>query len=173
MNAPAEVLARWIEAVEQSAQECLISMLGLDSVELSTASELPDGDQYAAFVAVITDESCVQIGLALREEDCRKMAKRIFMVQTEEDSVSDEDMADSLGELANIIAGTAKAKVSDSVGRLGLPLQLRGRLLVTNKQFLATRQALADDIKLNITLLLGDRSLNFSDDSGQQVRLDV
>jgi chemotaxis protein CheX len=65
-------------------------------------------------------------GLSLPTQTGLAMANRLLMTDMEE---VDETVSDTLGELVNIVSGSAKAKLSNLVGEtleLSLPVVLRG-----------------------------------------------
>ncbi len=122
----------WIAALVAATNELATTSLGLAEGEVvSTGSTLPE-IPYGSFVGLTGETKSVQIGLAASREDCMTLARAMFCMGPEED-LSEEDLADALGEMVNVLAGGVKVRLKDLVENfnIGLPIVVHGKIDVT------------------------------------------
>jgi len=119
--------AEFVNPFIESVYELFNTMLGAKVVR--TGIGLSDGQKAATEVmALIGFSGAVRgtVGLALPRATCAAMVSRLLGDQADN---SQETIDDTIGELVNIVAGSAKAKLSTKVGRtldLSLPVVLSG-----------------------------------------------
>jgi len=84
--------------------------------------ECGQGDQcfdYGSEIHLLTHSGRTAISLRVSEEFARMITANFLGV--EENQVNDDDMEDSLKELANMVAGGYHARVKEAGWRLGIP----------------------------------------------------
>jgi len=77
----------------------------------------------------------VQIGLASSPEGCQALAKGLMGMGAEEPALPDNEMADAVCEIINIVAGAFKARVRDRATplQMGLPVFIQGAVQPTER----------------------------------------
>ncbi|MBK7722262.1 MAG: chemotaxis protein CheX [Austwickia sp.] len=138
------------EDVAQIVTEVWTSMLGLEAERLESPGKI-EGKAIAGSVGVSGGMEA-QISLEMSEEAAMKFAGLMFGL--EPDAVSDDDVADSVGELTNMVGGNIKSLIADS-GMLSLPVVAQGRvptLRVVGGQVLLQDTYLADGNLILVTV---------------------
>lgn len=142
-------LQELVEATSDAARELAEVSLGLGvTIE---RGELPSG-LTGGYIALVGDESCVEIGIAADERNCVALAQALLQMDEE---LTESDVADALGEIANIMGGGVKKRlVRQHPGmQLGLPLVVRGRLLPGDRQQVAYVGVRLGDIPAQLVIL--------------------
>lgn len=118
---------RWIEpALEASAE--LAEAFGYDGWATSEASPRLGNDVRGGLISIVGDGVLLQIALLTDGPTARSLAAG--MLQMPECEVDDALVADSMCELANVMAGSLKSRASadGSELRLGLPVHVAGNI---------------------------------------------
>jgi CheY-specific phosphatase CheX len=99
--------ATWTPLLERSAREVFGIMLDtmLDSVE---SPAKPNDGEYTALVG-LAGSLCGVLSIRCKRQAARIMASKMLAIPLEE---VDNDSSDALGEIANMIAGNFKGKLS-------------------------------------------------------------
>jgi chemotaxis protein CheX len=124
----AKLKAEFVNPFVESIYELFGTMLSAKIVRTGLA--ITEGNQMPHEVMALIGFSGVMRGtvaLALPAETCRYMVSRLL--GNSEDS-DDETVSDTIAEMVNIIAGSAKAKLSQKVKQtleLSLPVVFRGQ----------------------------------------------
>jgi hypothetical protein len=81
-----------------------------------------------AYVPVLAASGSLQIGVVADEASCISLARSLLQMSPADDALSPADVADAIGEIANMVAGLAKAAMSSRIGlvALGLPMVING-----------------------------------------------
>lgn len=113
-----------------------------------------------AYVALLSVDVQMQIGIAAARRDCRRLAGALLMMETDDPELTDAVMADALGEIVNILAGALKQMMD---GRyqgltLGLPTTIHGHIAPTERQELTVVGVQLGDIQSNLVLLMNKKS---------------
>lgn len=119
----------WVEALVQAADELATSALSFDGIErLGETPGLPDPLE-GAFIALVGEDTNVQFGLVGDETTCASLARSLLFMEPE-DELCDEDVADAVNEVANILGGGVKRRMMhrDSTLKLGLPVFIKGTI---------------------------------------------
>lgn len=107
--------------VAQIVQEVWSSMLGLEVEPLEV--EIPsDGPSVAGSVGVSGASDCL-ISMELSETTAKSVAASMFGLAADE--VGDEDIADAVGELTNMVGGNIKSLLPEP-STLSLPVVAHG-----------------------------------------------
>ena len=109
-----------------------------------------------AYVALISPEVQMQIGIAAGRADCRKLAGKLMMMEADDPELTDAVMADAFGEIVNIMAGSLK-QVMDARYRgltLGLPTMIHGHISPTDRQELLVTNVELGEIEGFLVILM-------------------
>lgn len=109
--------------VAQIVQEVWTSMLGLDvePVEVEVDNNMP---AVAGSVGVTGATDCL-ISMEMQEEAAKAVAAAMFGLDATD--VSDDDVADAVGELTNMVGGNIKSLLPEP-STLSLPVVAHGRI---------------------------------------------
>ena len=118
-------LSSWVESAKDAMQDTTM-MLGLDVLDVEQKDESPAG-LLGAHIALIGNHCAVQLGVLASREGSQRLAQA--MLEAEEE-LPEEDVADAMGEIANILVGVMKGAMVhlDDGLKLGLPVFVAGRL---------------------------------------------
>ncbi len=129
-----EPMSPWIKAMGDATDELAQSYLGFDS-GCQVRDALPGmPDRFkGAFVTLLSADLSTQIGIGSNPGGCQSLAQA--MIGEEDEELPDEDVADVMGEIANIVAGGVKKRLADTVGdlQLGLPFVIDGKIEAAGK----------------------------------------
>ena len=122
MTAKVIPIQEWLTSLEEAATEVAGTTLRFDDAPepRETVTERP-----GAYIALMTDTHSIHLGINATPEGCRRLA-RGFLALRSDQPVADQDVADSIREVMNIVAGKVKSKMSGKDGalQLGLPMFL-------------------------------------------------
>lgn len=122
-------LDRWAEAARRGLVEVGETM-GLDIALAGVTDEAPQG-VGGSYISLASPDNAIQVGIVSTYSGCRRIAGTLLGLESEEAAgLSDADVADGVGELANVLAGMLKTYVEDADVRLqvGLPMFLVGEV---------------------------------------------
>ena len=125
----------WMHAMVNSADELATSTLGLDGV-VTLSEEMPtQRDLPGSYVALVGDIFNFEYGVAGTWDSFGVLARTLLFMEPEE-ILEDDDLADAINEVINIVAGGVKRRMSDvDPGlKLGLPAFFNGILHPTSHQ---------------------------------------
>lgn len=120
--------AREIETYAVSAaagfSEIAESLLGASATPADNVDVAISGSLMTAFVPVLSDDETIYVGISSSFEGAVRATRSFLGFEGDDPDPSDEDVADAVGELANMTAGTV---LSELEGRsdLGLPVTLK------------------------------------------------
>ncbi len=120
--------ADWLAATAQATLE-MAPALGFEGGRMeSEGVEL--ADEAGAFIPMICDATCLQIGFVADRETCQSLAKALLGMEPQDEDLSNEDLADAVSEVVNMFAGGVKARIQprDPSVKLGLPMFVQGQL---------------------------------------------
>lgn len=119
----------WMSAAVTSAEELATVALGFEGATYIGKRESMPSNVKSALVALVGDNASVQLGVAATEDGCQKLARALLSMEPEEEDLPEDDVADAVGEVINIVAGQVKRIIGgpDSTMKMGLPLFVHGR----------------------------------------------
>ncbi|MCP4602583.1 MAG: chemotaxis protein CheX [Proteobacteria bacterium] len=145
----------WLDASIIAAKELAQIALGLDGAELISIREGLPGESDSAYIALVGEKSSAQIGIASDAEGCQQIARTLLGMEPDEEDLSEEDVADAIGEIANILAGQIKTlmaeKSIDVV--LGMPIFIQGRVKMTSDMEFAAADMHFGSIPVTVMIL--------------------
>jgi len=149
-------MTQWMDALVDAAQELATTSLGFDGGKVTTTGpSWPDGFS-GSIVALVGDEDSLQIGLGATPEHCMQMSRALFGMEPEDEDPEDQDVIDALGEMANVVGGGLKIRMSESAGamQLGLPIMLRGEVTpARGAEILSATIRWPNDVAANLLLI--------------------
>lgn len=118
----------WAHAAARAAIDVATTALACSSVESVPGSSEAPKVPFGAYVPLMTPASQLQIGVFAEWSDWELMARALFGMQAGAAFAAESDVTDALGEIANMVAGGTKRRMSDRVPNLclGLPLCVSG-----------------------------------------------
>ena len=121
MKARVIPIKEWLHTFRGAADELARASLRFDPKAAGAGSDEPG--EPGAYIAVLSANNAVHLGLSARPEQCRALARALLGLRNDE-PVAEHDVVDGLAELMNILAGKVKASMSGRDGQLhlGLPM---------------------------------------------------
>lgn len=141
----------WLEATADSMAEICRTTLAMELRRNVDAPKLPP-NLTGCFVALVGQEESLQIGLASDAVGCQLLARTLFGADNE---LSDTDVNDALGEIANILAGGVKTRMSKTHAgiQLSLPIVMEGHLRVTDRQRVDQLDVALNDVPIRLLVV--------------------
>lgn len=83
-----------------------------------------------AYIALLSPEVQLQIGIAADRAGCRQLAGALMMMEPDDPDLDDSVIADGFGEIVNILGGALKGVMEPSFRglTLGLPTMIHGHI---------------------------------------------
>jgi hypothetical protein len=154
MGDKAVALQIWQGAVEQGARDVARDGMQVDDFEvLSRTNDIPPA-MPGAFIPLVGPNESVQVGLVSTEAGCAEIARMLLQLPPGE-TVGPGDMADALGEAANILAGFVKRNIQEHLNpvQLGLPLYVNGHLETSDRVRAAVTHIRIGHVKAALVVL--------------------
>ncbi len=123
-HVPAQVLQ---EAVKAVVDTCSIQM-GLElTVDPNPSDPREANVEYGTAIALTTENGGWQLAVMAGKNSCMDLTRAMFAMEPDEDPEM-ADLADAVGEIANVAAGVLKASraAAGQAVQLGLPLFMEG-----------------------------------------------
>ncbi|MBC8069839.1 MAG: chemotaxis protein CheX [Deltaproteobacteria bacterium] len=121
-------LERWSDVAKVAISEIATSSLGCEA-RIDDGSVETEPGHWGSLVALVSGRNATCVGVSATPEGCRTIAGAMLgMDATESAELSHDDVRDSIGEIANILAGVMKGRLTeeDPALTLGLPLFIDG-----------------------------------------------
>ena len=149
-------ISDWMEAVVVSSGELATTMLGMSGAELVGVHDKLPGQENAAYISVVGEQSAVQIGLGASPENVQLLAKALMGMGPDEEDLDPEEATDAFSEITNILAGQVKThigKKSDIVVNLGIPMFVTGELHVPDTSEIKIAEAKIGDVPVTFLVM--------------------
>ena len=120
--------AEWRNAVEGAAHELATRALSLPGVTVETAVSADRANSMiGAHIPLVGGGQAFDLSLVASPEGCRSLARAILCM-AEGAALRDAEVADAVGEIVNMLAGSVKRRLSAQCADLvlGLPLFIHG-----------------------------------------------
>lgn len=117
------------EALLAGAAEVFETMIFMDIRQSVEQEQHPKGDTFLGSITFKGDmEGCLGICCSV---SCAKAIARNMLGMTEADELGEAEIADAMGEVANMVMGSFKSRAQKTVGNLNvsIPTVVRGRAL--------------------------------------------
>lgn len=129
-------IQKWLDAMKTSLNELLRTTLNMQGAEIASRQyDLPWRNTMGAYVPLVGKDFSLHIGLVSTSDGCHAIARSLLNRPAHE-LITEEDMADAIREVANIIAGMSKKIMEGDVSAstIGLPLFINGHIQLTKEQ---------------------------------------
>jgi hypothetical protein len=135
MSEDPNLVSTWLSAMVSSAEELATSTLGLDGITEIESGFPSDKGFPGSYVALVGDDFNFEYGVAGSWESCATLGRALLFMEPDEE-LTDDDMADAINEVINIVAGGVKRRMTeiDPGLKLGLPAFFNGTLHPTSHQ---------------------------------------
>ncbi len=145
MNEQMASAREWLDSAISASEEIATVALGLEGVELVGIRKEPPDEQGSAHIALVGEQNSVQIGIASNINGCQELARTLLGMEPDEEDLAEDEVADAMGEIANILAGQVKTMMAERniTVNLGIPIFINGHVEVTTEKDVA-----AADIQL-------------------------
>lgn len=149
------------ETLLEAAKEVFETMIFMSIEKASDQAAKLEG---VMFLGTITFkggiEGCLSIAL---EEACGMAVAKSMLCLEPEDEIGDEDLADAIGEVANMIMGSVKTRLQDVVPdiEISIPTVICGRVLKNSMgdcAIKATLRAKIDEFDAELCFLCRSKS---------------
>jgi CheY-specific phosphatase CheX len=123
MSGVSPTLDAVLPALITSAQEIATVSLGVGELTGGAVSPGWPSDVAGAFVTLSGERGDLTVGITATHSECGAMTRRMLLIP-EDEALDTADAIDAISELANILAGGVKSRMShvDPTLRLGLPV---------------------------------------------------
>lgn len=127
-------LGAWLADLEGAFAEVSGTALGFPGMSVTGRHEAPPS-LHGAYLGLMGPAGAVQIGLASSPEGCQALAKGLMGMTPADEPLPDNEVADAVCEIINIVAGAFKARVRDRANplQMGLPVFIRGAVQSTER----------------------------------------
>jgi hypothetical protein len=139
----------WLETLRGAANEMAKGSLRFDPLPpgargAAVSDAGPDAGEPGAYIAVLSPNNAVHLGLSARPEQCRAIARALLGLRSDE-PLAEHDVVDGLSEVMNILAGKVKASMAGRDGQLhlGLPMFVANPIKAGGES-----ESAAEDVKL-------------------------
>jgi hypothetical protein len=120
---PAKIIPieEWLKTLRGAADELARTSLRFDPV--SAVAKEPEEGEPGAYIAVLSPNNAIHLGLSARPDQCRALARALLGLRKDE-AIAESDVVDGVSEVMNIIAGKVKVSMAGRDGdlHLGLPM---------------------------------------------------
>ena len=143
----------WIEAIHQVTDELATTMLGFSSFTRSAEkASLDDIKDKKIKLAQVGDHTRVMLGVVADDVSGPALTRALLGMEPDE-QVDEADIDDSLGEIANMIAGGVKIRVDQSL-QIGVPA-IRGDIeSLKGAKSLGLARVSCDDVNFHLVVAL-------------------
>lgn len=162
MSTDATTAQEWLEAIIPAAEELATVALGMDSCEFLGNTDPNELDTGSAYIAVVGEESSIQLGVSSSVEGCQELARALLAMDPEEEDLADEEVVDAIGEIANILAGQVKRLMAEknSSFNLGIPIFIQGQVKPTSEMDVAIAKMRIGSIPLSLFVMKSQAEAN-------------
>ena len=152
--AAAPLVDAWLAAAKDALREVAATSLGLPDVSSSASSAAAPVGLGGAYLQLMSEREVVVVGLCATEAALRGLSAALLGFVDAE--LAHADVTDAVGEVANMLAGGVKRRLSAaSPGlQLGLPVFIQGHLEPRERQALRVSELrLSSDITVFVVVL--------------------
>ena len=149
------------------AQGCLGSVadqvLGWEATQLENTDLSATVDGIYALIPVESNRSSVEISFSVNKDHAEILSRQMLMLEDDEPFPDDMDVADTLGEIANITAGELKKALLNQGEKdvtLGIPATVNGsiRWRESNQQFVRVADSMLGPVHTKMIVIYKPKS---------------
>ena len=147
-------LGAWLADLEGAFEECSTTALGFPGMTVTSRHGAPPSLR-GAYLGLVGPTGAIQIGLASSPEGCQALAKGLMGMGPEDAPLPDNEMADAVCEIINIVAGAFKARVRDRANplQMGLPVFIQGAIQSTDRIAVRVAEVTFGDVPAALLLV--------------------
>ena len=110
---------------------------------------------YGSFVPLIAGSSAVNIGVLSDHGGCDQLA-RMLLDMGDGEEITQEDVTDAMGEVANILAGAVKTALNEDIPdlKIGLPIVVEGQLMLADNLLCLYADSVMGSVNARLLLIL-------------------
>lgn len=142
---------------EEATHEIATTALGYDANGRLVSKPNSSGNP-GALVALQLDGRTFHLGIASSDPGLRELAAALMMLEPDDDPLSDDDVSDAVGEIANLIVGNVKSRLceqnSNANVTLGTPLRWDGQKTPRTSQEMVFSNHRIGDTNVELIVLL-------------------
>ncbi len=97
-----------LEVLVGSAHELATVVLGFENSTVIGPRDSYPEETHAAFISLDYDNGSICVAIAAETDALRQLSRALFAMEDEDEELPDEDIADAVGEIANILSGKVK-----------------------------------------------------------------
>lgn len=122
-------VADWQQAAVQVASEIAANVLAFEDGSPPERIATVDAAGQGAYVPILSGDYSVHVGVVSDASGCAALARALLGMAPDE-AVAPEDVHDAVGEIANMVAGGVKSKVTarGAQAQIGLPIFIHGHI---------------------------------------------
>ncbi|NRA37639.1 MAG: hypothetical protein HRU15_05825 [Planctomycetes bacterium] len=150
-------LIEWGSLLKSATEESLEALITVDSVTVTERESFIDAQKWISFVTIINNNDAIQLGIAAEHSALTHMVQKMFCL-TETDCDEDSlETLDGLAELSNIVAGAMHRHLCNDGQevRIGIPLLLRGEIIVPSRENWTAYKMNLGDYELEAVVIRG------------------
>lgn len=150
-------LQDWTAAVEASTREFVTTTLFQEAKLSDRLPKLPP-EIYGAIISLANNSLEATLGVFSEPAGCQRLA-RSFLGLEDTAPVPEGEIADVLGEIANILAGSVKARIAGRVAglKIGMPCFIQGGIHFPEPYEFSGMRACWGEIAVSWFLIVRDR----------------
>jgi CheY-specific phosphatase CheX len=144
-------ITTWLDATADAMAELCSTTLAMELRKDVGSPKLPS-NLTGCFVALVSQDDSLQIGLASDAAGCQILARALFASDSE---LNETDVNDALGEIANILAGGVKTRMASTRRgiTLGLPIVMEGHLRITDRQQVSELDVAVNEVPVRLLVV--------------------
>lgn len=149
----------WLEWAVKGMKDVVNESLCCEDFELVENVE-KFTSPFGAWLPIKAGNEPLHIGILSSEDGCSRMTRSLLFMEPDEDDPSQEDMADAVGEIVNIIAGIMQRDLAGEVPEieLGLPIFVAGEVVRHPAQEAANSDVMFNGTTAKIVVLRAQKT---------------
>ena len=147
----------WLQVAVDATRETGETSLGCESISQIDGAGAKPTSAEGAYVPLVASKERFLLGMLASETTCQSLARRLLGMEDDEEEPTQEDVADAVGEIVNIVAGVMQRQLADAVGavELGLPFYVRGKVATTDKHEVGVCNLDLDGMGIELVVVRG------------------
>lgn len=147
-------VADWQQAATEVASEIGSGVLAFGQVSPPERTAAIGDGRRGAYVPILSGDYSLHVGIVSDDEGCASLTRALLGMAPDED-VSQDDIHDAVGEIANMVAGGVKTKVTARglPVQIGLPIFIHGHIESGAGTQAMVSQMRFDDVDVWVTIV--------------------
>ena len=145
---------QWLNAALESVKEVATGALCNDEFEV-TGRRWRSTGHFGAYIPLVTEEESLHVGVVASRSGCALLTRALLGMEPDEEDPTHADVADAVGEIANMVAGGMQRRMSElfPLSQLGLPIFIHGDIEPTPKMETLVARVQIGEISLEVVVL--------------------